>query len=94
VPIINSLSYFFLQECSNTGEKLTYGEIYRQSRGFAAALIQAGLKRGQVVSVVLPNVFEFPAILFGVLDAGGILSPVRIRYSIDTACIEMIFFWS
>jgi len=59
-----------LKECSETGKKLTYGEVFRQSRSFAAALMQRGLGRGQVVTVVLPNVVEFPVILFGILDAG------------------------
>jgi len=40
------------------------------SRGFAAALMQSGFMRQEIVGVILPNIPEYASILFGIWDAG------------------------
>lgn len=51
---------------------LTYAELDQKSRAFAAWLQQrVGLKRGDRVAIMLPNVLQYPIALLGVLRAGG-----------------------
>ncbi|ODM92779.1 putative 4-coumarate--CoA ligase 3 [Orchesella cincta] len=68
-------------ECASTGKIYTHDDVLRDSRGFAAALIRSGFKRGDVVAIVLPNVVEYPSVLFGIWEAGLIASPVNNAYS-------------
>ena len=54
------------------GRGITYGDLDRDSRAFGAWLQErAGLKRGDRVAIMLPNVLQYPIALFGVLRAGG-----------------------
>jgi long-chain acyl-CoA synthetase len=58
---------------SNMGVTLTYGEIDEQSRSFGAYLQKVvGLKKGDRVAIMLPNVLQYPVALFGILRAGMI----------------------
>jgi len=49
---------------------LTYREVEARSRGFAAWLQHAGLKRGDRIAIMLPNCLQYPIALFGALRAG------------------------
>lgn len=56
---------------SNRGISMTYGELDHQSRAFAAWLQQArGLRKGDRVAIMLPNLLQYPVALFGALRAG------------------------
>jgi long-chain acyl-CoA synthetase len=53
-------------------KSLSFGDLDRQSRAFAAWLQhRAGIKRGDRVAMMMPNVLQYPIALFGVLRAGG-----------------------
>ena len=53
------------------GKTITYGELDRQSRAFAAYLQQKlGLGKSARVALMMPNVLQYPVALFGVLRAG------------------------
>lgn len=54
----------------------TYGELELQSRRCAGALIDLGVRPGDVVSVQLANSWEFPALVYGILRAGGVVNPL------------------
>jgi long-chain acyl-CoA synthetase len=55
----------------NMGRELTYDDIDRLSRDFAAYLIHVvKLKKGDRVALMLPNVLQYPVAIFGVLRAG------------------------
>ncbi len=54
----------------NFGKTITYGELDRKSRAFAAYLQSLGLKKGDRVAIMMPNVLQYPVALFGVLRAG------------------------
>jgi acyl-CoA synthetase (AMP-forming)/AMP-acid ligase II len=53
-----------------TSEVLSYGDLARAIRGTAAALLDDGLKPGEVVALLAPNSPEF-AILFHAIGAAG-----------------------
>jgi long-chain acyl-CoA synthetase len=54
------------------GETLTYADTDRLSRAFAAYLQnQLGVKKGERVAVMLPNIPAFPLAMLGILRAGA-----------------------
>ncbi|ALN20083.1 long-chain fatty acid--CoA ligase [Ectopseudomonas mendocina] len=56
---------------SNLGKTLTYGEIYKLSGDFAAYLQKhTDLKPGDRIAVQLPNVLQYPVVVFGAMRAG------------------------
>ncbi|PNF38008.1 putative 4-coumarate--CoA ligase 3 [Cryptotermes secundus] len=63
--------------CALTGRRYTYAESRGIARRFAASLCRAGFKHGNVLAVVLPNVPEFPLVLFGALEAGMVVTTVN-----------------
>ncbi|AZZ46348.1 long-chain fatty acid--CoA ligase [Pseudomonadaceae bacterium SI-3] len=59
---------------SNLGKTLTYGELYKLSGEFAAYLQQnADLQPGDRIAVQLPNVLQYPIVVFGAMRAGLIV---------------------
>ena len=55
----------------NLGKTLTYAEIDRLSGQFAAYLSGTlGLAKGDRIAIMLPNVLQYPVVLFGALRAG------------------------
>ena len=58
----------------NMGKRLTYGEVDRLSRDFAAYLQQGlGMKQGERIAIQMPNLLQFPIAFFGALRAGLIV---------------------
>nr|WP_240057178.1 AMP-binding protein [Paraburkholderia azotifigens] len=66
----------------SVGESLTYGELARKATAFAAYLQSIGLKPGERVAIMLPNTFQYPVALFGVLKAGAIVVNVNPLYTV------------
>ncbi len=56
---------------SNLGKTLTYGELYKLSGDFAAYLQQnTDLQPGDRIAVQLPNLIQYPIVVFGAMRAG------------------------
>jgi long-chain acyl-CoA synthetase len=56
---------------TSMGVSLTFGDVDRKSRDFAAFLQQrCGLVKGDAVAIMMPNVLQYPIVLFGALRAG------------------------
>lgn len=59
---------------SNLGRTLTYGELYTLSGEFAAYLQQhTDLQPGDRIAVQLPNLLQYPVVVFGAMRAGLIV---------------------
>lgn len=63
------------------GASLTYRELDNRSRQIAAYLQSLGLKVGDKVAVMMPNVLQYPVVALGVLRAGMILVNVNPLYT-------------
>lgn len=59
-------TYFF-------GKQMTYAELYQSSCKFANALMDAGLQKGDRVSIMLPNCPQAVIAYYGTLMAGGVV---------------------
>ncbi len=61
---------------------MTFAELDQKSRAFAAWLQQdLGLVKGERVAIMLPNLLQYPVVLFGVLRAGLIAVNVNPLYT-------------
>ncbi|HND44329.1 MAG TPA: AMP-binding protein, partial [Cyclobacteriaceae bacterium] len=54
----------------NMGATMTFAEVDRLSRDFAAYLQSIGLKKGDRIAIQMPNLLQFPVAFFGALRAG------------------------
>src|SRR5690349_20965759 len=66
-------------------ERITYTDLWRRARGYAAALRRFGTKPGDAVAVLCPNVVEFPLAYYGALAAGATVVPVHLLLAADEA---------
>jgi long-chain acyl-CoA synthetase len=63
------------------GKNLTYGEVDRMSRRFAAWLQQTGMPKGARVAIMMPNVLQYPVAIAAVLRAGYTVVNVNPLYT-------------
>ena len=78
-----SVTHLFEESCrkygekiafENMGVKLTYSQLDRYSRDFAAYLQHGlGLQKGERIAIQMPNLLQFPIAFFGALRAGLIV---------------------
>lgn len=80
------------------GKRMTYAELGRSADAVASWLHAQGLKKGDRVAIMLPNVMAYPAILFGVLLAGGtvvnvnpLYTPRELTYQIQDSGARFLF---
>jgi long-chain acyl-CoA synthetase len=67
---------------SNMGSTLTYAELDRLSAHFASYLQHdLGLKKGDCVAIMSPNILQYPVCLYGILRAGLIVVNVNPLYT-------------
>ncbi len=71
----NEKAYVFMDKA------LTFGEVDRLSRDFAAYLQGLGLKRGDRVAIMMPNVLQYPIAVAAVMRAGFIVVNVNPLYT-------------
>ncbi|MBK9122580.1 MAG: long-chain fatty acid--CoA ligase [Chloroflexi bacterium] len=62
---------------------LSYGELDRQSDALACALVDLGLKKGDRVALMMPNIAAFVIAFFAVLKAGGAVAAANPTYPAD-----------
>jgi len=65
----------------NMGKSLTFEELDMLSAKFAAYLQNSGLKKGDSVAIMMPNLLQYPIALFGVLRAGMVVVNVNPQYT-------------
>ena len=61
--------------------EMTYGELDRLSRDFAGWLQSVGLKKGDCVALMMPNLLQYPVALFGTLRAGCVVANCNPLYT-------------
>ncbi len=85
-----SLGHYF-QECIDKfrdrpgfvsiGTEMSYGRLERLVNAFSAWLQSQGIKKGDRVAIMLPNTFQYPVCLFGVLRIGAVVVNVNPLYT-------------
>jgi long-chain acyl-CoA synthetase len=80
------------------GQTLTYAETDRLSRNFAAYLqAKLGVKKGDRIAVMLPNIPAFPLAMVGIVRAGAVqvnvnplYTPRELEHQLNDAGVETI----
>lgn len=94
----SSLVTLFKESCSahahkiaysNFGHEITYAELDKLTRNFAAYLQQLGLEKGARVAIMLPNLIQYPVAIFGILRAGYIVVNTNPLYTADEVIHQM-----
>lgn len=73
------------------GTKISYSQLDRLSDQFANALIAMGIKKGDRVALVMPNIPQFVIAEFGVWKAGAVaacINPLYTEYEMEHALNE------
>lgn len=77
--------------------RVTYTELDKYSDAMAAALLDLGLKKGDRVAIVMPNVVGFAVSYWATLKAGGVVAgtnptypPKRMAYQINDCDAEIV----
>jgi long-chain acyl-CoA synthetase len=66
----------------NMGASLTFSKLEERSRAFASYLQHdLGLKKGDKVAIMMPNLLQYPIAIFGVLRAGLVVVNVNPLYT-------------
>jgi long-chain acyl-CoA synthetase len=66
----------------NMGASLTYRKLEERSRAFAAYLQnELKLEKGDRVAIMMPNLLQYPIVLFGILRAGMVVVNVNPLYT-------------
>src|SRR5579864_3052318 len=60
----------------DTGQDITYRQLFETASSVAAGLMSSGLKRNETVAIMLPTCADFFYAFFGVMLAGGIPVPI------------------
>ncbi|KAL4783842.1 hypothetical protein BJX76DRAFT_368095 [Aspergillus varians] len=77
-----------LYRVHETGETLTLAELEGQSRRFAQVLVgKYGIKPDNVVAFLAHNSIQYPIAFFGVLAAGGTISPIPVQTGLDIPAV-------
>ncbi|WKZ11931.1 MAG: AMP-binding protein [Gammaproteobacteria bacterium] len=62
------------------GRSISYSELDRLTQRFAAYLQRLGLRRGDRVALMMPNLLQYPVALYGVMRAGMVVVNVNPLY--------------
>jgi long-chain acyl-CoA synthetase len=80
--------------------ELSYAELDDASARLATLLGERGLRRGDRIGVMLPNVPQFPVAYYGVLRAGGTVVPMNvllkrreIAFYLEDSGAELLLAW-
>ena len=84
------------------GGSLTYTDVDRLSRDFAAYLqVELGVKKGDRIALMAPNLLAFPIAMLGILRAGGVqvnvnplYTPHELEHQLNDAGAEIIVIFS
>ena len=59
-------------------KRLTYGQLNAWANQIAGALSASGIRRGDHIALLCPNVPYFPAVYFGILKTGAVVVPLNV----------------
>jgi long-chain acyl-CoA synthetase len=63
------------------GKSISYGELHRAAKAFAAWLQSRGLKKGDRIALMMPNILAYPVALFGAMLGGYTVVNVNPLYT-------------
>ncbi len=77
----SSLTYADRPSFVNMDHSISFKELDELSKTFAAYLQSIGLKKGDPVAIMMPNLLQYPVAMFGILRAGMVAVNVNPLYT-------------
>lgn len=65
----------------NFDQEMSYGDLDRHTRHFAAWLQSKGLRKGDRIALMMPNVLQYPVAIFGAMRAGLVIVNTNPMYT-------------
>ena len=65
----------------NLGMTLSYDDVDKMTRNFAAYLLDSGLKKGDRIAIMMPNLLQYPIALFAALRVGLVVANTNPLYT-------------
>ena len=76
---------------TNLGTTITFADVERLSRAFAAYLQSLpGMQAGERVAIMVPNTLQSPVVLFGILRAGFVAVNVNPMYTVPELTHQLV----
>ena len=66
-------------------ERVTYRDLWAQTRAYAAALVERGVAPGDRIALLAPNVVDFVRTYYAILATGAVVVPVPTLLNADEA---------
>lgn len=73
----------------NLNYSLSYQELFEKSQLIASFLKQHGVKKGDRVAIMLPNLLQYPIAIFGILQIGAIVVNTNPLYTVDELTTQL-----
>lgn len=73
----------------HNGRTMTYAQLNEAANRFAAGLAGLGVRAGDKVAVMLPNVPEFVVAYFGILKLGGCVVPINTLLKVNEIAYQL-----
>lgn len=58
-------------------QSITYAQLWTETKSYAGGLDALGIRAGDPVAILIPNVADFPRVYYAVLALGGIVVPIH-----------------
>ena len=58
-------------------QRISYGQLWEETRRYAAVLAESGVGPGDRVALLMPNVPDFPRVYYAILSLGAVVVPVH-----------------
>ncbi|OGV25810.1 MAG: long-chain-fatty-acid--CoA ligase [Legionellales bacterium RIFCSPHIGHO2_12_FULL_37_14] len=90
--LYTSLVDLFHQSCDefkdlpayvNLNHAISFNELRQQSQHIASFLQQQGIKKGDRVAIMLPNLLQYPLAIFAILQIGAVVVNTNPLYTVD-----------
>jgi long-chain acyl-CoA synthetase len=64
-------------------DEISYSQLWDETRAYAGALRSRGVKPGDAVAILIPNVADFPRVYYAILSLGAVVVPVHALLKAD-----------
>ena len=58
-------------------QRISYAQLWEQTRRYAAVLAEEGVRPGDRIALLMPNVPDFPRVYYAALSLGAVVVPVH-----------------
>jgi long-chain acyl-CoA synthetase len=58
-------------------QSISYSQLWTETKAYAGGLDALGIRPGDPVAILIPNVADFPRVYYGILALGGIVVPIH-----------------